>query len=86
MTPFMHIVRTKRLFLLSLAWLACVRAASIGPNHVRGAEPAAHPAPSTSGNRRRDSKVRLAVAEATLVCGRGRIAVRERSSWNRSAL
>lgn len=73
MTPFMHIVRTKRL-LLSLAGLAYpdnpyrprithtytyMEAANWGPYRVL----------STSGNRRRDSKVRLAAAEATLVCG-----------------
>lgn len=78
MTPFMHIVRrTKRLLGSPRSLVQIAIPAEINA-HVHVRQPTEHRLLPTSGNRRRDSKVRLAAAEATLVCGRGRIAVRER--------
>lgn len=68
MTPFMHIVRTKKRLLL--ARLACVRSTISAPiTYARQQPNWASCVLSTSGNRRRDSKeVRLAAAEATFAC------------------
>lgn len=48
--------------------LACVRTTNqqLGSGHARGSSQ--HPVLPTSGNRRRDSQVRLAAAEAAFVC------------------
>lgn len=65
MTPFMHIVRTKRLLLAGLVMLACVRTAY--SQHRPKSRKHSISVLSTSGNSRRDSKVRPAAAEASLL-------------------
>lgn len=67
MTPFMHIVRTKRLLLAGLVMLACVRTTY----SQRRPKARRHSilVLSTSGNRRRDSRVRTSSSRGvSLAC------------------